>query len=68
MGLSDPFSTTYEGSMQAGESLGAGIQSAAGSVADVMKQKNQQKQGLALLKQFGLIKQDQPSNDDLAKG
>jgi hypothetical protein len=61
--------------MQAGESLGQGIQSAAGSVADVMKQKNaqaqqdkQRKQAFGLLQQFGLVKQNQPTNDDLADG
>lgn len=75
MALSDPFSTTYNGSLQAGESLGQGINQAAGSVADVMKQKQaqqqqakQRQQGFALLKQFGLVKQDDPTNDDLAKG
>lgn len=75
MGLSDPFSTTYQGSMQSGESLGQGIQSAAGSVADVMNQKAQQQQqmkqrqqGFQTLQNLGLIKQNQPTNDDLAKG
>lgn len=68
MGLSDPFSTTYQGSMQAGESLGQGIQSAAGNVADVMKQKAQQKQGMQLLQQFGLVKTNAPTNDDLSDG
>lgn len=75
MGLSDPFSQTYQGSMQAGESLGQGIQSATGSVADVMKQKNAQAQqdkqrqkAFGMLKDFGLVKTSDPTNDDLAKG
>lgn len=77
MGLSDPFNTTYQGSMQAGESLGQGIQSAAGNVADVMKQKNalalqakQRQDSFNMLKQFGLIKEETtpPSIDDLKSG
>lgn len=52
MALGDPFNTTYQGSMQAGESLGQGIQSAAGSVSDAMKQKQQQAQ---MQKMMGLI-------------
>lgn len=75
MGFEDPFSTTYQGSFKAGQSLGEGIQSAAGSVADVMKQKQaqvqqakQRQQGFQMLKDLGLVKQNQPTNDDLAKG
>jgi hypothetical protein len=49
MGLSDPFSTTYQGSMQAGESLGQGIQSAAGSIADAMQKKQQQQKFLQMI-------------------
>lgn len=75
MSLSDPFNTTYQGSFQAGQSLGQGIQSAAGSVSDVMKQKNaleqqakQRQQGFQTLQSLGLVKQNSPTNDDLAKG
>lgn len=77
MGLSDPFSTTYQGSLAAGESLGQGIQSAAGSVADVMKQKQklvedskQRSQAFGMLKNMGLIQEDTtlPSLDDLKTG
>ncbi len=57
MSLSDPFSTTYQGSMQAGESLGQGIQQAAGSVADAMKQKQQQKQLQQMMGMIGMGKQ-----------
>lgn len=57
MSLSDPFNTTYQGSMQAGESLGQGIQSAAGSVADVVKQRNQQMQTKKLLQTLGIGQQ-----------
>lgn len=75
MGLEDPFSTTYAGSFKSGQSLGEGINSASGSVADVMKQKNavaqqakQRQQGFDMLKTLGLVKQNDPTNDDLAKG
>lgn len=77
MGLSDPFSTTYEGSFKAGQSLGQGIDSAAGSVADVMKQKQklaqdtqQRSQAFGMLKNMGLIQEDTtpPSLDDLKTG
>ncbi len=77
MGLSDPFSTTYQGSFDAGQSLGQGIQSAAGSVADVMKQKQalaqqakQRKASFDMLKGMGLIQEDTtpPSVDDLKTG
>lgn len=77
MALSDPFSTTYQGSFDAGQSLGQGIQSAAGSVADVMKQKQalaqqakQRKASFDMLKGMGLIQEDTtpPSVDDLKTG
>ena len=70
MALSDPFSQTYQGSMQAGMSLGQGINSAAGDVAGAMKQKNQQKQALDLLKQFGMVetKTEEPSFEELETG
>lgn len=75
MALSDPFAQTYQGSFEAGQSLGQGIQSAASSVADVMKQKaavdqqnKQRQQAFGMLQQFGLVKQNQPTNDDLANG
>ena len=65
MSLNDPFSTTYQGSLQAGESLGQGIQQAAGSFSDVMKQKallkqqqKQRQQGFDTLKTLGLIKEN----------
>lgn len=70
MGLSDPFDTTYAGAFKAGSSLGAGIDSAAGSVADSMKLQNQRKQALGMLKQFGMVqtKTEDPTLDQLAQG
>lgn len=75
MAMSDPFETTYNGTMQAKESLGQGIQQAAGSAADAMKQKQQlaqqakqRQQGFQTLQSLGLVKQNDPTNDDLAKG
>lgn len=65
MALSDPFSTTYQGSFQAGQSLGQGINDAAGTVADAMKKK----QTFDMMKKFGLIKEETtpPSSDELEK-
>lgn len=70
MSLSDPFSTTYEGSFKAGQSLGAGLNDAAGNVADTMKLNNNRKTALNMLKQFGMIntKTEEPSLDELVKG
>ncbi len=46
MGLSDPFSTTYEGAFKAGTSLGTGVESAAGDVAKNMELDKQRRQHL----------------------
>jgi hypothetical protein len=60
--------------MQAKESLGAGIASAAGSVADAMKNQKQQEQNKKMMdlfgigKQTGLIDTQEPTNDQLAQG
>ena len=62
MGMGDPFSTTYEGAYKAANSLGQGLESAAGSVAgtqtDVAKMKYQQAQKQAqfkMLKDLGIM-------------
>lgn len=51
MPLSDPFSTTYEGSRQAVGTLGTGMQQAAGGFIQVQKQK----QTMEMLKQMGIL-------------
>ena len=74
MAMSDPFDTTYQGTMQAKESLGAGIASAAGSVADAMQKQKQQAQNKKMMdlfgigQQTGLIDKQDPTNDQLAQG
>lgn len=70
MAIGDPFDTTYAGAYKSGSSLGEGLDSAAGDIADKMKLDNQRKQALGLLKQFGMIntKTEDPSLDDLAQG
>lgn len=57
MGLSDPFSTTYEGSFKAGQSLGQGLESAASSVATAMQTKQKQAQAQKMLQTIGFGKQ-----------
>lgn len=66
MGLSDPFSTTYQGSMQAGMSLGQGLDSAAGSMDEAIKRK----QAFNMLKQVGMVNETttDPSIDQLTQG
>lgn len=66
MGLNDPFSTTYQGSFQAGQSLGQGLQSAAGDYAKVAERKK----AYDMLKASGQITEytTPPSDDELKKG
>lgn len=67
MALSDPFDTTFQGSFKAGQSLGQGIDDAAGSVADQMKLQNQRKMAHDILTKTGMLKEDvtPPSVDEL---
>ena len=55
MALNDPFSTTYEGAKQSGESLGQGLQTAAGAIAPQIQRQQQQKQVQQMLKQTGIV-------------
>ena len=75
MALSDPFSTTYNGSLQAGLSTGQGIQQAAGAVGqsmtDIAKMKQQQQQKIQtfkMMKDLGILQQDPPTHEQLIDG
>ncbi len=72
MGLSDPFSTTYEGAFKANSQLGQGIGDAlkdTGNLAakQIQLQKNRQ-MATDMLSKFGMIKTEQPSLEDLTQG
>lgn len=68
MAMSDPFSTTYQGTMAAKESLGQGISDAAGAVGQGMvgaaQQKQQQKQMQQMMGLVGLGKKTGAIKDE----
>ncbi len=64
MSLSDPFSTTYEGAYKSGLSLGEGINTAAKGFGMKSAQDNKLKKTSDMLKQFGILKQEEPSYED----
>lgn len=68
--MPDYFDTTYAGAFKAGNSLGEGLNSAAGSVAKQMELNKNRKTAYDTLKAAGMIteKTDNPSMDDLTKG
>lgn len=70
MALSDPFSSTYEGSFKAGSTLGAGIGSAVSDVSDAVAKNKRKQEAYNTLKAAGMIKENitPPSDDELKKG
>lgn len=68
--MPDYFDTAYAGAFKAGNSLGEGIQSAAGSFAKQKELQKNRQQAFNMLKQFGMvdIKTEEPSLEELAKG
>lgn len=60
MGLSDPFSTVYEGRLKAQQGLADSIGGVGGAVAGKMNEKNKRDRSLQMLKQMGLITEEEP--------
>ncbi len=65
--LSDPFQTTYEGAYRGGSALGQGITGIADIVSKGMLEKKKKSDSLAMLKQWGIIKDKSLTIDDYKK-
>src|SRR4029078_515421 len=70
MGLSDPFSTTYEGARQSKKDVMGFVGGLAGEAYKDKQVQDNRKQALGLLKQFGMINTttEEPSLEELTQG
>jgi len=67
MALSDPFDTTYSGSFKSGLALGEGVGQVAQAYGDNKAKENKLKKTSDMLRQFGILREEEPSYEEYKK-